>query len=107
MTASQKIKVLIDRSKWRTGSWNPNRTGKGSTQLLNAEGYMCCLGFICSTVNKSVGILGKFYGQNNYPLDKIDEVLKNNGYNTNPVTFNDARKTTHEMIVDILEKAQV
>jgi hypothetical protein len=34
--------LIIDRSKWRTGSH-----GKGITQLLNKEGYMCCLGFRC------------------------------------------------------------
>ena len=34
------MKVTIDRSKWRRGD-----TGSGDTQLLNKEGYMCCLGF--------------------------------------------------------------
>ena len=48
----------IDRSLWRTGGSqlrgelrkierfdNNNTTGHGATQLLNNEGYMCCLGF--------------------------------------------------------------
>ena len=39
--------LIIDRSKWRTGHWGDNRTGKGRTHLLNKGGYMCCLGFRC------------------------------------------------------------
>ncbi len=36
--------LIIDRKKWRTGG--ASFTEKvGPTQLLNREGYMCCLGF--------------------------------------------------------------
>lgn len=50
-------KFTIDRAKWRTGGaeGGPRRpgapetprflTGEGDTQLLNEEGFMCCLGF--------------------------------------------------------------
>jgi len=47
----RKIKVTIDRSKWRTGLNSTNRTGEGRTALLNKEGYMCCLGF-CMAASK-------------------------------------------------------
>lgn len=47
----RKIKVTIDRSKWRTGLYSLNRTGEGNTALLNEEGYMCCLGF-CMAASK-------------------------------------------------------
>lgn len=40
-------KFVIDRSKWRTGDDSINRTGKGKTQLLNEQKYMCCLGMYC------------------------------------------------------------
>ena len=40
--------LIIDRSKWRTGSDGPHHTGKGDTQLLNKQGFMCCLGFRCN-----------------------------------------------------------
>ena len=42
-------KLIIDRSKWRTGGGcnSKNETGDGATKLLNKEGYMCCLGFAC------------------------------------------------------------
>ena len=39
-------KIIIDRSKWRTGDDGENATGKGMTQLINKQGYKCCLGFI-------------------------------------------------------------
>lgn len=44
---------VIDRSKWRCGgherdpydgALNPSVRGIGNTQLLNCEGFMCCLG---------------------------------------------------------------
>jgi len=45
-------KLIIDRSKWRTGGSVSTCTGitqlqsgKGNTRLLNHEGFMCCLGF--------------------------------------------------------------
>lgn len=53
-----KTKITINRALWRTGDTGIHRTGTGSTELLNAEGYMCCLGFICSQVSDQ-DILGK------------------------------------------------
>lgn len=39
------MKFVIDRSKWRCGGeGETSRIGKGDTQLMNAEGFMCCLG---------------------------------------------------------------
>lgn len=50
MTKKDKIEVVIDRAKWRTGGVGPKKTGKGKTQLLNTSGYKCCLGFLCEAV---------------------------------------------------------
>lgn len=52
------MKFTIDRSKWRTGHCGKIKTGIGPTKLLNHEGYMCCLGFICqqSGCNNIIGI---------------------------------------------------
>lgn len=36
------MKFVIDRSKWKNA-----RYGKGWTELLNRQGYMCCLGQVC------------------------------------------------------------
>ncbi|MEN6290811.1 MAG: hypothetical protein ABFD07_02185 [Methanobacterium sp.] len=52
----KKYKVVIDRSKWRTGSNGDNATGKGNTFLLNKEGFKCCLGFITQQITKK-GVL--------------------------------------------------
>lgn len=53
----KKYKIVIDRSKWRTGEYSENATGKGEdTALLNEEGCKCCLGFITQQITKK-GIL--------------------------------------------------
>lgn len=40
-------KFIIDRSTWRCGGHsNKNTIGLGDTNLLNSEGFMCCLGQI-------------------------------------------------------------
>lgn len=38
-------KFKVDRSKWRCGDDGPYAHGEGETQLLNEEGFMCCLGY--------------------------------------------------------------
>lgn len=49
----KKYKIVIDRSKWRTGDISDNATGKGrNTRLLNEEGYKCCLGFMTQQITK-------------------------------------------------------
>lgn len=43
-------RYTIERSKWRCGSLesdNHIRHGEGYTNLLNEQGFMCCLGQIC------------------------------------------------------------
>jgi hypothetical protein len=50
---NEKIKVTIDRSKWRTGVGYHSATGLGTTKLLNSEGFMCCLGFCCKALGCS------------------------------------------------------
>lgn len=37
--------ITIDRSKWRRGG--DKQENAGDTALLNEQGFMCCLGFIC------------------------------------------------------------
>lgn len=40
-------KLIINRSKWRTGGNGKYATGMGNTFLVNNAGFMCCLGFMC------------------------------------------------------------
>lgn len=41
-----KTNFEIQRSKWRSGGDGDNKLGEGETQMLNIEGFMCCLGQI-------------------------------------------------------------
>lgn len=50
-------KLIIDRSKWRTGGSGQNvgldlNNMFGDTQLLNEKGFMCCLGFYCLQISE-------------------------------------------------------
>jgi hypothetical protein len=63
----KKIKVTIDRTRWRTGDLSTNRTGEGYTQLLNQEGYMCCLGF-CLKASK---VAKKYLAFSNTPMRAV------------------------------------
>lgn len=72
MTKKDKIEVVIDRAKWRTGGNGPKKTGKGKTQLLNSSGYKCCLGFLCEAVGVEKSI--KKIGNPAYLKIKIPEI---------------------------------
>lgn len=77
---------VIDRSKWRCGSDGLFRSGKGLTKLLNAEGYMCCLGMTC----QQAGVL------------KTDLMNKNNPGEINSVVprFSTKGKIDNTVITD-------
>jgi hypothetical protein len=70
----KKIKVTIDRSKWRTGSTSKNQTGVGFTELLNSQGYMCCLGF-CLKASK---VAKEYLSSSNTPMRAVN-VAKRQG----------------------------
>jgi len=57
-TMSEKIKVVIDRAKWRTGAGGAHESGIGDTKLLNDSGFQCCLGFCVRAAVPNVNILG-------------------------------------------------
>ena len=58
-----KKDFIIDADKWICGKPHPrkplkkNSLGEGMTQLLNGEGYMCCLGQCLSQVESDLDIL--------------------------------------------------
>lgn len=47
MSMTQLRKIRINRARWRAGEGGAytESCGSGSTELLNQEGFMCCLGF--------------------------------------------------------------
>jgi hypothetical protein len=63
----KKIKVMIDRARWRTGNRSKNQTGEGETVLLNSQGYMCCLGF-CLQASK---VAKKYLAFSNTPMRAV------------------------------------
>jgi hypothetical protein len=105
---SEKIKVTIDRARWRTGINSTNATGTGDTELLNQEGYMCCLGFICKAVGiRDAAISGVSTPLNVCLADKEAEkkigslvqlgpwrTLVNSGLSRDAMHINDYRDTT-------------
>lgn len=79
----RKIKVVIDRSKWRTGTESLNKTGEGPTLLLNEEGFMCCLGF-CMNASKVakkdlLGITVPALVLNAKDSEALSRILRSNG----------------------------
>ena len=52
----KKIKVVIQRHKWRTGGHGLHATGRGPVQLENEFGYHCCLGFCVKAINPNASI---------------------------------------------------
>lgn len=40
--------LIIDRAKWRNSRYRAMDPKYGPTQLLNEQGFRCCLGFHCS-----------------------------------------------------------
>jgi len=75
------MKVLtIDRSKWRTGSGDPRvKTGVGVTSLKNEEGFMCCLGQICSQLYPELEIEGSLLPSDTNIVDEEQLLVKNIG----------------------------
>jgi hypothetical protein len=107
-------KLIIDRSIWRTGgepeNGNSVYTGKGSTQLLNQEGFMCCLGMVCEQMGVPrthfLGVihpeyvfgLAKFESINNFLVYKSDvqEDYSNTTFTCFAMDINDDKYITSE-----------
>lgn len=55
---SEKIKVVIDRAKWRTGG-DVRPSGWGETALRNKNGFQCCLGFCVKAFDPKLPLTGR------------------------------------------------
>jgi hypothetical protein len=95
MSQKQKDYLIINRAKWRTGQDGETETGKGDTQLLNKEGYMCCLGFRC----QQMGVPRKLLLEEGTPgcirgwdiPDLIDDDGDNTEFSQTAMELNDAQ----------------
>lgn len=91
----EKVKdyLTIDRSKWRTGKENFGSTGEGDTELLNEDGFMCCLGFRCEQMGIPKDLLlykGTPASISNYDIpDLVDEQGWNLPFCTMAMDLND------------------
>lgn len=56
MENNNKKKLVLDYSTWRCGgdTVNINKLGEGNTQLLNRQGFMCCLGQFSMQLNETI-----------------------------------------------------
>lgn len=87
-TSKQKDYLIIDRSKWKTGTH-----GEGYSALLNAHGYLSCLGFRCYQMGiPKIILFGKGLPEDIDEYD-IPGLINDNGYNTdlsdNAASIND------------------
>lgn len=95
----------IDRSKWRTGESGEFSTGSGKTQLLNTDGFMCCLGQCLNQVG----------WDDTLEIEEPDDsgigecaFVHESGYNTSlskeAMKINDAEETTTQQKEEALTK---
>lgn len=81
------MKFTINEDTWRCGGYSANQHGKGPTELLNNEGYMCCLGHIACQLGYDKSDLlmrGTPFGLSN---KKDDNVLRIGGTGTTDLAY--------------------
>lgn len=103
-------KLIIDRTKWRTGSYGETATGKGDTALLNKEGFMCCLGFECLRrgLNEDE-ILGQpepetMIFDDRFEKDRFGDMVNDSGHNRSWV--DQAISINDDMLTSLKEKEE-
>ena len=112
--------LILDIKTWRCGSNGRNKLGLGGTQLLNREGYSCCLGQFAlqNSINPSC-IEGKTEPKYidrcmiSSPLYKrlfIDECEEHPKYKDNSdlanrlMKINDSRVTSPQVKIERIQK---
>lgn len=73
------MKFTVNRSKWRCGSNGEHSHGEGDTELLNKEGFQCCLGFVCEQLGvpreNLLGVDLPCNAPSVYTHEQVDEIL--------------------------------
>jgi hypothetical protein len=99
---------VIDRSKWRSGEKGKYAIGKGTTEMKNEEGYMCCLGQICNHLHPDKKMINvrdpeDFYNSIKYKEDNF--LVYNEGYdNLNTTLSNKAMYINDTVKYNIKER---
>lgn len=102
--------LKLDCSKWRCGGddYNENHgLGKGLTQLLNYEGYSCCLGqFAIQSGASKDDIRGiEAPNQLNFPIQGLVKGCNTSRLNNTCIDINDDSSTTIIEKIKLLRKA--
>lgn len=95
-------KLILDYSKWRCGGEGVYSIGHGDTQLLNAEGFLCCLG----QFGQQCGIPDEDLLGNEEPIECCTSIPLFEGsgrdFVIDAIDINDSEKTTPEEKIDAL-----
>ena len=112
----------LDVSKWRCGRNGPKKLGEGDTQLLNEQGYSCCLGQFaldagvdpevmlddaCGNPSDLSNVLDKAYDHNFVKLSILTNFCQyqNTGLAINLMRINDGVYTTYQQKIKEIRKA--
>lgn len=84
--------LTLDYKKWRCGSYGGKDTahGRGSTNLLNKEGYMCCLGQFSTQLNPKVKLKDILNISAPSCLDKLIPALSKNKLDVQDTNLSDS-----------------
>lgn len=97
-------KLILDYSKWRCGEDGNYSLGEGDTKLLNAKGFMCCLG----QWGLQCGIPEEDMLGNEEPIECYTKVplFEGDGRNLviDAIDINDNSKTTTEEKIELLKE---
>lgn len=107
--------LVLDYSTWRCGgNRGKNKLGKGSTYLVNDQGFMCCLGQFTPQLNPSITPKQmKDCGEpdqinEDIPVltkerDEEQDTIVNSELSTKAMTINDDEDTTPEEKIQELQ----
>jgi len=113
-----KNKLILDYSKWRCGGNSVNKIGESGTEMLNEQGYMCCLGQFSLQLNKEIemkDIYGTFGPSKlkaipilNEPAQTIERIgmnpFENSYISQKAIVINDDEHTTPEQKIELLKE---
>jgi hypothetical protein len=110
-------KLILDYSKWRCGGTWDHQVGDGDVALLNAQGFMCCLG----QWHRQCGISDSDLLDKGEPNELPEQTdlfsfesdwnpqgecieIKNTNLSERAICINDAEDTTPEEKINLLTK---
>ena len=105
--------LTLDVNKWRCGANGGYKLGEGDTELLNSEGFMCCLGQFASQLNPIIKTEDLLYigepSDINYEIVDLNkktgfENMCNTDLSFKAIDINDNDDTTVIEKIDLLKE---